>query len=68
MFRENVREKCRGLTKMLQHQGANKQDAVGQAAQMALKMYMKSEMGGGKSHTGQSGGSGGLMSLASRFL
>ena len=42
--------------------GASKQDAVASAAQMALKMYMKSEMGGG----GSSGG--GLMSLASKFL
>lgn len=42
--------------------GASKQDAVSSAAQMALKMFMKSEMGG------SSGGSGGLMSLASKFL
>jgi len=42
--------------------GASKQDAVGSAAQMAMKMFMKSEMGG-------SGGSGGgLMSMASKFL
>lgn len=42
--------------------GANKQDAVASAAQMALKMYMKSNMGGG------GGGAGGLMSLASKFM
>jgi hypothetical protein len=43
--------------------GASKQDAVGSAAQMALKMFMKSEMGGGGG-----GGAGGLMSMASKFL
>jgi hypothetical protein len=36
---------------------------VASAAQMALKMFMKSEMGGGGSSSG-----GGLMSLASKFL
>lgn len=41
--------------------GHSKQDAVGSAAQMAMKMFMKSEMGGGS-------GGGGLMSLASKFL
>lgn len=44
--------------------GANKQDAVQHAAQMAMNMFMKSEMGGG----GGGGGASGLMSLASRFL
>lgn len=48
---------------MQQPAGANKQDAVSSAAQMAMKMYMKSEMGGGGS-----GGMGGLMSMASKFL
>ncbi|KAJ4288160.1 hypothetical protein N0V90_012177 [Kalmusia sp. IMI 367209] len=49
--------------------GATKQDAVAQAAQMALKFYMKSEMGGGgASGGGSSGGVGGLMNLASKFL
>ena len=38
-----------------------KQNAISSAAQMALKMYMKSEMGGGS-------GGGGLMSLASKFF
>lgn len=42
--------------------GASKQDAVSSAAQYALQMFMKSEMGG------SSGGSSGLMSLASKFL
>lgn len=37
----------------------SKQDAVGSAAQMALKMFMKSQM---------SGGGGGLMSMASKFM
>ncbi|KAJ5118071.1 hypothetical protein N7448_004282 [Penicillium atrosanguineum] len=47
--------------------GANmsgdKQSAINNAAEMALKMYMKS--GGG---IGGTGGAGGLMSLASKFL
>ncbi|TKA23024.1 hypothetical protein B0A50_07242 [Salinomyces thailandicus] len=42
-------------------EGHSKQDAVGNAAQMALKMYMKSQMGGSSS-------GGGLMSMASKFL
>lgn len=33
---------------------------------MALKFYMKSEMGGGGG--GSSGGMGGLMSMASKFM
>jgi hypothetical protein len=37
--------------------GANKQSAIQQAGEMALKMYMKSQ-----------GGGGGLMGLASKFL
>ncbi|KAF2754148.1 hypothetical protein EJ05DRAFT_150398 [Pseudovirgaria hyperparasitica] len=45
------------------HPQATKQDAVAQAAQMALKFYMKSEMGG----SGGSSGSG-LLGLASKFL
>ncbi|KAF2772046.1 hypothetical protein EJ03DRAFT_334272 [Teratosphaeria nubilosa] len=44
-------------------QGHSKQDAVQSAAQMAMKMFMKSEMGGGGSSSG-----GGLMSLASKFF
>jgi len=43
---------------------ANKQDVVASAAQMALKMYLKSQMGGGNANSG----GGGLMSLASKFL
>jgi len=39
--------------------GASKQDAVSQAGQMAMKMFMKSEMGGS---------GGGIMSLAGKFL
>lgn len=51
---------------------ATKQDVVAQAAQMALKLYLKNQMGGGKS-SGGSGGSGGgamgtVMNLASNFL
>ncbi|KAI5799013.1 hypothetical protein EDC01DRAFT_26860 [Geopyxis carbonaria] len=59
--------------------GANKQDAVSAAAQMAMKLMLKSKlqaatggggggmssmMGGGGSH----GGAGGLLGLASQFL
>ena len=40
--------------------GASKQSAVQQAGEMALKMYMQSQ--------GGSGGSSGLMGLASKFL
>ena len=47
-----------------QQSGANKQDAISQAAQMAMKMLMKSQMGGG----GGGGGAGGLMSLASKLF
>lgn len=39
--------------------GASKQDAIGSAAQMAMKMFMSS---------GGSSSSSGLMSLASKFL
>lgn len=42
-------------------EGESKESAVQQAGEMALKMYMKSEMGG-------SSGGGGLMSLASKFM
>lgn len=42
--------------------GADKQSVVNNAAKMALKMYMKSQMGGG------GGGPGGLMSMASKFM
>lgn len=44
--------------------GADKQSAIQSAATMALQMYMKNGMGGG----GSSGGVGGLMSMASKFL
>ncbi|OCL02062.1 hypothetical protein AOQ84DRAFT_305445, partial [Glonium stellatum] len=47
------------------HPSATKQDAISSAAQMALKMYMKSEMGGGG---GGGGGMGGLMGLAGKFM
>lgn len=43
-------------------QGANKQSAVQEAGEMALKMYLKSQTGG------SSGGGGGLMGMASKFL
>jgi hypothetical protein len=45
--------------------GASKQDAVSSAAQMAMKFYMKSEMGGGGS---SGGGMSSLMGLASKFM
>lgn len=60
--------------------GANKQDAVSSAAQMALKMFLKSEMGGSggggamgmlggmMGGGGGSSGAGGLLSMASKFL
>lgn len=48
---------------------SSKQDVVGKAAQMALKMYMKQSMGGGGgSSGGSSGGVGGLLNMASKFL
>ncbi|KAJ5336650.1 hypothetical protein MYU51_005683 [Penicillium brevicompactum] len=45
----------------------DKQSAVNSAAEMALKMYMKSQ-GGGVGGTGGAGGASGLLSLASKFL
>jgi len=42
--------------------GASKESAIQSAAQTALQMYMKSEMGGG------GGGAGGLLSLAGKFF
>jgi len=45
------------------HQQASKQDAVASAAQMALKMYMKSQGGGAGGSSG-----GGLMGLMSKFM
>ncbi|KAK6004099.1 hypothetical protein QM012_008949 [Aureobasidium pullulans] len=44
------------------HQQASKQDAVSSAAQMALKMYMKSQGGGGGSSAS------GIMGLMSKFM
>ena len=41
--------------------GESKESAIQSAGEMALKMYMKSEMGGSSS-------GGGLMSLASKFM
>lgn len=46
--------------------GADKQSAIQSAAKMALQLYMKNGMGGGGSES--SGGVGGLMSMASKFL
>jgi len=50
-------------------QSGDKQSAVNSAAEMALKMYMKSN-GSGSQGTGgpSSSGAGGLLSLASKFL
>lgn len=42
-------------------QSGDKQSAINSAAEMALKMYMKNQGGG-------SSGSGGLLSLASKFM
>lgn len=42
--------------------GASKQSAVQQAGEMALKMYMKSQGGGGGA------GPGGLLGFASKFM
>lgn len=42
-------------------QSGDKQSAVNSAAEIALKMYMKNQGGG-------SSGSGGLLSLASKFM
>ncbi|GAO50772.1 hypothetical protein SAICODRAFT_23544 [Saitoella complicata NRRL Y-17804] len=42
--------------------GANKQDAISQAAKTAMKLYMKSQMSGG------SGAGGGLMSMLGKFM
>ncbi len=43
--------------------GASKESAVQEAAEMALKMYMKSQGG-----SGGGGGISGLMGMASKFL
>jgi hypothetical protein len=50
--------------------GLNKQDVVGQAAKMALQMYLKGGAGGagGASSGGSSGGVGGLLNMASKFM
>lgn len=42
--------------------GTNKDDVIKQAGEMALKMYVKSQVGG------SGGGSGGFAGLASKFL
>ncbi|CAO2657044.1 Nn.00g058470.m01.CDS01 [Neocucurbitaria sp. VM-36] len=47
--------------------GATKQDAIAQAAQLALKFYLKGGAGG-SSGGGSSGGLGGLMNIASKFM
>lgn len=44
-------------------QGTDKQSAVTKAGEMALKMYLKSQMGGGGG-----GGGGGLASMAAKFM
>jgi len=44
-------------------EGASKESAIQKAGEMALKMYMKNQMGGGSS-----GSMGGLMSMASKFF
>jgi hypothetical protein len=41
--------------------GVDKQSVINQAGQMAVKLYLKNQMGGG-------GGGGGIMGLASQFL
>jgi len=47
--------------------GLNKQDVVGQAAKMALQMYLKGGAGG-SSGGGSGGGVGGLLDMASKFM
>ncbi|KAI9755194.1 MAG: Chitin synthase, class 3 [Chaenotheca gracillima] len=44
------------------HPSASKEGVVQEAAKMALKMYMKGQMGGG------GGGAGGLMGMAGKLL
>lgn len=58
------------ITDLEQKPDATKQDAVASAAQMALKLYLKSEMKGGSGggSSGGGGGAGGLLNLASKFL
>ena len=46
------------------HPDATKQDAIAQAGQMAMQMFMKSEMGGG----GGGGGMGSLLGMAGKFM
>lgn len=50
--------------------GADKQSAIQMAAKMALQMYMKNQMGGAAAGAGApaSGGPGGLLGMASKFL
>jgi hypothetical protein len=55
-------------TDSFQDPSASKQDAVAQAAQMALKFYLKSEAGGSGGSGGSSGGLGGVLNLASKFM
>ena len=49
-----------------QSTSATKEDAVKSAAQMALKLYLKSQLGGGSS--GGNSGASGLLGMASKFL
>jgi hypothetical protein len=55
---------------LIQKPEATKQDAVAQAAQMALKLYLKSEMSGGSGGGSSSGGgaAGTILNLAGKFL
>ncbi|KAK3709272.1 hypothetical protein LTR37_011010 [Vermiconidia calcicola] len=48
--------------------GESKESAVQKAGEMALKMYMKSEMSGGSSESGSGSSGGGLMGLAQKFM
>lgn len=49
-------------------QSGDKQSAINNAAEMAMKMYMKSQGGGIGGTGGPGGGASGLLSLASKFL
>lgn len=47
--------------------GSSKESAVKQAGEMALKMYLKSQGGGGAGGA-SAGGAGGLLDIARKFL